>query len=130
MADESLEHSAALHLSTSSASERTAPPWTTEALVLLRAWWSRLLLIPLIELVRLDRGRAGTFEVVDFVLVLLAYATSGARTLKEFYAQAQPCAEALMGAWARDRMPSRSALSRALDAFSPKSVEALRELFF
>jgi hypothetical protein len=129
MADESHEHSAALQLSTSSAPEPTAPPWLTEAVVLLQAWWSRWLPLRLAEGVRVERGRAGVFEVVDFVLVLLSYAVSGAPTLHAFYGQAQPCAAVLMGAWARDGMPSRSALSRFLCAFSPVTVEALRAFF-
>jgi hypothetical protein len=129
MSDESREHSAALHLSTSSVSEPTAPPWLTQAIVLMQAWWSGWLLLPLVEHVRLARGRAGKFEVVDFVLVLLAYASSEARTLKAFYQQARPTAQVLMGAWGRNGMPSRSALSRFLKDVTPTAVEALRDFF-
>ena len=129
MSDESREHSAALYLSTSSASEPTAPPWLTQSIVLMQMWWSEWLLLPLVECVRLPRGRAGTFEVTDFVLVLLAYASSGAPTLRAFYEQACPATEAIMGAWGRHRMPSRSALSRFLSDVSPTAVEALRDFF-
>jgi|SRR6185295_10598429 hypothetical protein len=129
MTDESTQHSAALHVSTSSASKRAAAPWLAHTILLLQAWWSGWLLLPLVECVRLPRGRAGKFEVMDFVLVLLAYASSEARTLKAFYEQAPPATEALMGAWGRHRMPSRSALSRFLSAVSPMAVEELRDFF-
>jgi hypothetical protein len=129
MSDESHQHSAALHLSSSSASEPSAAPWLTQAIVLLRAWWSGWLLLPLVECVRLVRGRAGKFEVMDFVLVLVAYASSRAATLEDFYEQAQPTAQALMGAWGRSEMPSRSALSRFLAAVTAPTVEALRDFF-
>jgi len=129
MSDESREHSAALHLSTTSASKPTAPPWLTQAIVLMQAWWSGWLLLPLVECVRVVRGRVGTFEVMDFVLVLLAYASSEAPTLKAFYAQAEPSAEVLMSAWGRNAMPSRSALSRFLGCVSAPAVEALRDFF-
>jgi hypothetical protein len=128
-ADEPREHSAALHLSTSPAGERTPPSWLTEAILLLRVWWSRWTLLPLVEGVRLERGRAGTFELLDFVLVLLAYAVSGAPTLEDFYDQVQPGAASLMGVWMRHQMPSRSALSRALQSVTDKTVDALRALF-
>jgi hypothetical protein len=129
MSDESREHSAALHLSTTSASEPTAPPWLTQALVLAQTWWSQWLPMPLVEGVRVVRGRAGTFDVVDFVLVLLAYASSGGRDLKTFFEQARPVAQVLMGAWGRNKMPSRSALSRFLKDVTAAPVEALRDFF-
>lgn len=129
MTDESREHSAALHLSSSSRTEPTAPPWLTEVLVLLQTWWSEWLPLPLVEHVRVPRGRAGTFVVVDFVLVLLAYASSRAPMLKAFYEQAQPVASVVMCAWGRTRMPSRSALSRFLKSVPPTAVEALRDFF-
>jgi hypothetical protein len=130
MADEPREHSAAVEMSTSTTDAPAAPPWMTEATLLLRAWWSRWLLLPLVERVRLVRQRAGKFELLDFALVLLAYQASGTRTIKDFYAQARGgVAGALAGAWGRRELPSRSALSRALRAVSVDTVEALRALF-
>jgi len=129
MSDESHEPSAALHLSTTSASEPTAPPWLTPALLLLQTWWSQWLPMPLVEGVRVVRGRAGTFEVVDFVLVLLAYASSGAPVIKTFFEEAQPVAQVLMAAWGRNDMPSRSALCRFLQAVTAAPVEVLRDFF-
>lgn len=118
-----------LDLRASSAPRPAAPPWLTEAVLVLRVWWTRWLLLPLVTTVRVERGRAGTFEVIDFVLVLLAYAVSGAPTLRAFYAQARPAARALMGSWQRHAQPSRSALSRFLGDVSWTAVESLRTLF-
>src|SRR6266581_8362438 len=35
--------------------------------------------------VRLARGRMGTYDVIDFMAVLIGYALSGERTLQTFY---------------------------------------------
>jgi hypothetical protein len=129
MADESRELSASFDLHTSSASQSTAPPWSADAIIMLRDCWARWLLMPLVEHVRVRRGRAGTFEVLDFVLILLVYATSGARTLKDFYQQAKPVLGTLAAAWQRRTCPSPSALSRFLKDVSSESVESMRPLF-
>ena len=129
MADESREHSASFELHTTSFSELATPPWLTEAIVALRALWACWLPLPLVERVRVERGRAGTFEVLDFVLVLLIYAVSGARTLKELYKQGTPFMSVLAGTWLRNAWPSRSALSRFLGDISPVAVEEMRTLF-
>ena len=128
MADESREHSASLDLHASCSSQPTAPPWTTEAIAVMRALWVRWALVPL-EQVRVVRKRAGTYLVLDVVLVLLSYAVSGAPDLKAFYRQASPAETTLAGAWLRKKWLSRSALSRFLADFSAPAVEALRTLF-
>jgi len=81
------------------------------------------------EHVRFARRRFGHYEVIDFVAVLFGYAISGERTLEAFYERLQPFAVAFMALFERDRLPSRSALSRFLAALTPESVEALRTLF-
>jgi hypothetical protein len=118
-----------LDLRASSSPRPAAPPWLTEAVLVLRTWWTRWLPLPLVTSVRVERGRAGKFEVLDFVLVLLAYAVSGAATLHAFYEQARPAARALMGLWQRHALPSPSALSRFLGDVSWTAVESLRTLF-
>ncbi len=75
-------------------------------------------------------ARAGFFEVCDFVLLLLVYATSHADTLKTFFHDLRPCKSLLPVVWARLRLPSRSALSRFLAAVTAPAVEALRTLLF
>jgi hypothetical protein len=57
------------------------------------------------------------------------YAISGERTLEEFYERLQPFAVPFMALFERDRLPSRSALSRFLAALTEEPVEALRTLF-
>ena len=57
------------------------------------------------------------------------YARSFERTLEEFYARLQPFAIPFMALFERDRLPSRSALSRFLAALPEAPVEALRTLF-
>jgi len=51
------------------------------------------------------------------------------RTLEEFYERLQPFAGAFMALFGRDRLPSRSALSRFLAGLTQAPVEALRTLF-
>ncbi len=81
------------------------------------------------EQVRFARKRFGRYEVIDFLAVLFGYAISGERTLEEFYQRLQPFAVAFMALFERDRLPSRSALSRFLAALTETPVEALRTVF-
>ncbi len=129
MVDEPCKRSAAAHLSTSSHDALTPPAWMTEAVVLLSAWWSKGLVARLVERVRLLRRRAGTFELVDFALVLLCCQVSRAPTTKAFYEQAKSVGGTLASVWERAAWPSRSALSRALAAVTVDTVESFRALF-
>jgi len=79
--------------------------------------------------VRFARRRFGHDEVIDFLAVLFGYAISGERTLEEFYQHLQPFAVPFMALFERDRLPSRSVLSRFLAALTEEPVEALRTLF-
>ena len=81
------------------------------------------------EKVRFARRRFGRYEVMDFLAVLFGYAISGERTLEEFYERLQPFAVPFMALFERDRLPSRSALSRFLAALTEEPVETLRALF-
>ncbi|HET8842588.1 MAG TPA: hypothetical protein VFN35_14060 [Ktedonobacteraceae bacterium] len=81
------------------------------------------------EQVRFARKRFGQYEVIDFLTVLFGYAISGERTLEEFYETLQPFAIPFMALFERDRLPSRSALSRFLAVLIEEPVEALRTLF-
>lgn len=75
------------------------------------------------------RKRFGHYEVIDFLAVLFGYAISGERTLEAFYERLQPFAVPFMALFGRDRLPSRSALSRFLAALTEVPVEVLRTLF-
>jgi len=79
--------------------------------------------------VRLARRRFGHYEVIDFLAVLFGYAISGERTLETFYERLLPLAQPFMALFERERLPSRSALSRFLASLTPAATEALRTLF-
>src|SRR5438876_2888981 len=79
--------------------------------------------------VRFARRRFGHYEVIDFLAVLFGYAISGERTLEEFYEQLLPLAQPFMALFDRERLPSRSALSRFLASLSLEATEVLRTLF-
>jgi hypothetical protein len=81
------------------------------------------------EQVRFARRRFGRYDVIDFLAVLFGYAINGERTLEAFYERLQPFAVPFMALFGRDRLPSRSALSRFLAALTETPVEALHTLF-
>jgi hypothetical protein len=58
------------------------------------------------EEVRFARKRFGTFEVIDFVVVLMGYAISGEPTLAAYYERLQPFATAFMALFGRERVAS------------------------
>ena len=78
---------------------------------------------------RLARRRFGHYEVIDFLAVLFGYEILGERTLEEFYERLLPLAQPFMALFDRERLPSRSALSRFLASLTWEATEALRTLF-
>lgn len=81
------------------------------------------------EQVRFARARMGTYELIDFVVVLIGYALSGEPTLLTFYERLLPFAEPFMALFGRNQLPHRSTLSRFLAALDQPTVEVLRKLF-
>src|SRR5260370_928413 len=79
--------------------------------------------------VQFARARFGTYDTIDFVVVLLGYALSGERTLHAFYERLGPFADVFMALFDRDRLPDHSTLSRFLSALDQTTVEALRTQF-
>src|SRR6266704_33780 len=79
--------------------------------------------------VQFARARFGTYDTIDFVVVLLGYALSGEGTLQAFYERLSPFADVFMALFERDRLPDRSTLSRFLSALDQTTVEALRTQF-
>jgi hypothetical protein len=79
--------------------------------------------------VRFARARFGTYDVIDFVVVLVGYALSGEPTIQAFYERLLPFATPFMALFGRDQLPDRSTLSRLLKAIDQPTVEALRALF-
>jgi hypothetical protein len=64
------------------------------------------------EQVQFARVRFGTYDTIDFVIVLLSYALSGEPTILAFYDRLAPFADEVAALFHRHRLPSRSALSR------------------
>src|SRR6266513_2929481 len=118
-----------VRIQTSSTSNPSTPLWFGEVVVMTAHLRKHDILSKITERVRFARKRFGRYEVIDFLAVLFGYAISGERTLEEFYESLQPFAIPFMALFERDRLPSRSALSRFLAALTDAPVEALRTLF-
>jgi hypothetical protein len=116
-------------IQTSSRSVPAPPLWFGEVAFLVHHLRQQGVLDAISAHVRVARRRFGRFEVLDFVAVLFGYALSGERTLEAFYERLRPWATAFMALFERDRLPSRSALSRWLAALTSEPVEALRACF-
>jgi hypothetical protein len=118
-----------VRIQTSSASNFSTPSWFGEVVLMAAHLRKHDVLNKISERVRFTRRRFGHYEMIDFLAVLFGYAISGERTLEEFYKHLQPFAVPFMALFGRDRLPSRSALSRFLAALTEVPVEALRTLF-
>ena len=116
-------------IQTSSESVPATPSWFGEVVLLTAYLRKHQVLARISERVRFRRRRFGRYEVIDFLAVLFGYALSGERTLEAFYERLQPFAAPFMALFARDQLPSRSALSRFLAALTSEPVEVLRTLF-
>jgi hypothetical protein len=116
-------------IQTTSEPNFSTPSWFGEVVVISSYVRKHGVLRKIDEQVRFARKRFGHYEVIDFLAVLFGYAVSSQRTLEEFYERLQPFAIPFMALFDRDRLPSRSALSRFLAALTQEPVEALRTLF-
>jgi hypothetical protein len=106
------------------------PGWFSEIIVIAHLWAQSGMVAALQQQVKVTRGRMGDYEVVDFTLLLLAYALSQELTLNKFYQQLLPVRAALLALWERNKTPSASALSRFLSAITDQAVTQLRKLLF
>ncbi len=118
-----------VQIQTSAESVPSTPSWFGEVVLIVRHLRKQGILSKISERVRFARRRFGHYEVIDFLAVLFGYALSGEHTLEAFYERLQPFAVPFMALFERDRLPSRSALSRFLAQLSEEPVEALRTLF-
>src|SRR6059058_1637630 len=116
-------------IQTSSESVPATPSWFGEVALIIPYLRKQGVLAAISARVRLTRRRFGHYEVIDFLAVLFGYAISGERTLEEFYEQLLPLAQPFMALFDRERLPSRSALSRFLTSLTWEATEALRTLF-
>jgi hypothetical protein len=60
------------------------------------------------SLVRLVRGRFGSYEPIDFLGLLVGYAISGERTLANFFERIAPFETAFMALFGRRCLPHRA----------------------
>jgi hypothetical protein len=107
----------------------SVPAWFGEVALVAHTLTRQGVLSKICDEVRFARKRFGTFEVIDFVVVLMGYALSGEPTLAAYYERLQPFATAFMALFGRSQLPHRSTLSRFLAALDQASVEALRGVF-
>ena len=107
----------------------SVPPWFAEVAVLARHLTQRKLLDALCHQVRLARGRAGHYDVIDFFAILLGYACSDEPTLETFFDRLAPFAAPFMALFGRAHLPHRSTLSRFLADVDGECLEAFRQLF-
>jgi hypothetical protein len=107
----------------------SVPAWFGEVALVAHTLTRQGVLSKISDEVRFARKRFGTFEVIDFVVVLMGYAISGEPTLAAYYERLQPFATAFMALFGRAQLPHRSTLSRFLAALDQASVEALRNVF-
>src|SRR6266702_5028793 len=118
-----------LSIQTAEHSSPLPPPWFGEVVLIVGHLGKQGVLNAITQRVRFARRRFGRYEVIDFVAVLFGYAISGERTLEAFYQAVQPWEEPFMALFDREKLPSRSALSRFLASVNFEATEALRSLF-
>jgi hypothetical protein len=107
----------------------STPSWMGEVAAFAQVLSHMGILKAIQEQVRFARARFGTYDLIDFAVVLIGYILSGEPTLLAFYERLAPFAEAYMALFGRNQLPHRSTLSRFLAALDQPTVEALRTLF-
>jgi hypothetical protein len=107
----------------------TIPHWFGEVALVAQVLTTSGVLKSIEEQVRFARARFGTYELIDFIAVLIGYAVSAEPTLQAFYERVEPFAPAFMALFGRENLPHRCTLSRYLAALKQPVVEALRTQF-
>ena len=118
-----------VHLQMVAEEKPSVPSWFAEAAIVAQVFITSGVLNKIEQQVRFARARFGTYELVDFVAVLIGYAVSAEPSLLAFYERLQPFASAFMALFGRKSLPHRCTLSRYLAALDQPTVEALRALF-
>ncbi len=118
-----------VHLQIASEDLPSIPSWFGEVAIVAQVFTTSGVLKNIEEQVRFARARFGTYELVDFVAVLIGYAVSAEPSLLAFYERLLPFASAFMALFGRKSLPHRTTLSRYLSALDQPTVEALRSLF-
>jgi hypothetical protein len=118
-----------VHLQITSEDRPSIPHWLGEVALVAQVLTASGVLKSIEEQVRFARARFGTYELIDFVAVLIGYAVSAEPTLQAFYERVEPFASAFMALFGRENLPHRCTLSRYLAALEQPVVEALRAQF-
>ena len=101
----------------------SSPSWMGEVAAFAQVLTHVGILQAIREQVRFARARFGTYDTIDFLVVLIGYALSGEPTLQAFYERLAPFAETFMALFGRSRLPDRSTLSRFLAALDQTTAE-------
>ena len=125
----SMDKLSSVNIQTEASLITSVPEWFGEVALIAHTLTRLGLLAAISERVRFARKRFGTFEVSDFVVMLMGYAISGEPTLKAYYERLHPFATEFMALFGRRRLPHRATLSRFLAALDAPTVEALRSVF-
>jgi hypothetical protein len=99
-------------IQTSAASVFSTPSWFGDIVLRAKDLQKHGVLAKIREQVRFARKRFGRSDVIDFVVVLFGDAIRGERTREQFSQRLQPFAIPFLAFVERDRLPSRSTLSR------------------
>ncbi len=107
----------------------STPSWMEEVAAVAHILSQTGIISAIEDHVQFARARFGTYDTIDFVIVLFSYALSGEPTIAAFYDRLAPFVQEFLVLFDRQRLPSRSALSRFLAAVDEQTVEALRTQF-
>ncbi len=103
-----------VHLQIASEDQPSIPSWFGEVAIVAQVFSTSGTLKSIEDQVRFARARFGTYELIDFVAVLIGYAVSTEPTLLAFYERLVPFASAFMALFGRKSLPHRCTLSRFL----------------
>src|SRR5947207_2139349 len=118
-----------IEVQTSPVDRPSIPAWFAEVVILSQHLTAKGLLEAFAHQVRLVRGRFGSYEPLDFLVLLIGYAVSGERTLSDFFERLAPFDAAFMALFGRAELPHRSSLSRFLARVDRTCLEAFRTPF-
>jgi hypothetical protein len=114
---------------TASTQEKPRPAsWFAELVIMSQIWIKTGLLRKVKERVRVERGRMGTYEAIDYILILLGYGTSNEGNLKIYFSKIRELRGALASLWEREESPSQAALSRFLEDVKEENVGEMRKI--
>ena len=118
-----------IEVQTSAVHRPSVPAWFAEVVIMSQHLRAKGLLEAFAQQVRLVRGRFGSYDPFDYLVLLIGYAVSGERTLSDFFERLAPFDAAFMALFGRAELPHRSSFSRFLASVDRPCLEAFRTLF-